>query len=311
MNAKQILGTIVAILVILLLMAGFWGYNLNNEKTKLLSEKEQLNTELNGLNLLKDELATEVDSLQSAYEELAEENESLQTSLEDEKARVRRRNATIKSVKASLVSARETSEAEMGNLRTQIEGLLASKTQLENSIASLQTENDSLRALTGVLTKDLGKAREDNLALANLNRAMEGELDRLTLANFKASAFRVEVQKRNKKKVTSKSRRAKRIQVSFDLTEVPEGYQGVRPVYLVIADEKATPIKLKEPIQAKVTVNGQETDLIAAEAKEVNVVENQRISFTHELDSKLKSGYYRISIYTDIGMLGATSLRLR
>ena len=311
MNAKQILGTIVAILVILLLMAGFWGYNLNNEKTKLLSEKEQLNTELNGLNLLKDELATEVDSLQSAYEELAEENESLQTSLEDEKSRVRRRNATIKSVKASLVSARETSEAEMGNLRSQIEGLLTSKTQLENSIASLQTENDSLRALTGVLTKDLGKAREDNLALANLNRAMEGELDRLTLANFKASAFRVEVQKRNKKKVTSKSRRAKRIQVSFDLTEVPEGYQSVRPVYLVIADEKATPIKLKEPIQAKVTVNGQETDLIAAEAKEVNVVENQRISFTHELDSKLKSGFYRISIYTDIGMLGATSLRLR
>jgi len=311
MNTKQILATIAAILAILLLLAGFWGYRLNNEKTELLSSNEKLNTEVNGLNLLKGELETEVDSLQTAFEILAEENESLQTSLEEEKQRVRRRNSTIKSVKARLGTVEANSAAEMGSLRNQIQGLLSSKSQLENSIASLRSENDSLRALTGVLTKDLGKAREDNLALANLNRAMEGELDRLTLANFKASAFRIEVQKRNKKKVTSKSRRAKRISVSFDLTNVPEGYHGVRPVYLVIADEKATPIKLKEPIQAKITVNGQQNDIIAAEAKEINVVKNQRISFLHELDNKLKSGYYRISVYTDIGLLGATSLKLR
>ncbi|MEM8907251.1 MAG: hypothetical protein AAGD05_05340, partial [Bacteroidota bacterium] len=290
---------------------GYWGYQLNTEKKQLIADKTQLSSEIGEMNVLKSELETEVDSLQTAYEMLAEENESLQTSLTEEKKRVRRRDATIKSVKASLNTAKSESDAQLGSLRTEIQSLLASKAQLENSILSLKTENDSLRALTGVLTQDLGKAREDNLALANLNRAMEGELDRLTLANFKASAFRVEVQKRNKKKVTSKSRRARRINVSFDLTEVPEGYQGVRPVYLVIADEKATPIKLKEPIQASVTVNGQVTDIIAAEAKEVNVVKNQRISFSHELDSKLKSGYYRISVYTDIGLLGATSLRLR
>lgn len=311
MKAKHILGIIAFILALLLLFTGYWGYQLQGEKTKLISDKEKLHTELTDITTLKESLATEVDSLQIAYEMLAEENETLQTSLEEEKKRVRRRNATIKSVKASLNTVNNESTAQLGSLRAEIQGLLNSKSQLENSILSLKSENDSLRSLTGVLTKDLGKAREDNLALANLNRAMEGELDRLTNANFKASAFRVEVQKRNKKKVTSKSRRAKRISVSFDLTEVPESFQGVRPVYLVISDEKATPIKLKEPIQAKISVNGQQMDISAAEAKEVNIVKNQRISFTHELDSKLKSGYYRVSVYTDIGMLGATSLKLR
>jgi len=310
MKTRNILAIIAAILFFLLLGIAFWGYGLKGEKETLISEKETLTTELLAIEGLKVQLETEVDSLQVAYNSLADENESLQESLVSEKARVRRRDQRIKSISSALKKEQTDNGGEINSLRNQIQGLLASKSSLENSIFSLRSENDSLRNLTVDLTKDLGVAREDNLALANLNRSMEGELGRLTLANFKASAFNVEFQKNNKK-VTSKSRRARRAKISFDLTSVPQEYQGVRPVYLVITDEKATPIQLKAPINAKVTVNGQQQDIQAAEAKEVNLQQSQRISFTHELDEKLSSGYYRISIYTDIGLLGATNFRLR
>ncbi|MEL6926433.1 MAG: hypothetical protein AAFO94_20485 [Bacteroidota bacterium] len=79
----------------------------------------------------------------------------------------------------------------------------------------------------------------------------------------------------------------------------------------MITDEKATPIKLTNPIQAEVSVNGQTMQLQAAEAKEVNIEANQRLSFSHDLSEKLGSGYYRVVAYTDIGLLGATSFRLR
>jgi len=310
MKTRNILGIIAAILFFLLLGIGFWGYGLKGEKEALLSEKESLTSELLDIEVLKVALETEVDSLQSAYNSLADENETLQESLVSEKARVRRRDQRIKSISSALAKEQTDNSGTINSLRNQIQGLMSSKSELENSIFSLRSENDSLRNLTVGLTKDLGKAREDNLALANLNRSMEGELGKLTLANFKASAFNVEFQKNNKK-VTSKSRRARRTKISFDLTNVPQEYQGVRPVYLVITDEKATPIQLKSPITAKVTVNGQALDIQAAEAKEVNLQESQRISFTHELDEKLSAGYYRISIYTDIGLLGATNFRLR
>ena len=58
-------------------------------------------------------------------------------------------------------------------------------------------------------------------------------------------------------------------------------------------------------------MNGQPTDIIAAESKEVNITADQRLTFTHELADKLSTGYYRVALYTDIGLLGANSFRLR
>jgi len=222
MKTRTIFGILALLLFFFLLGTAYWGYGLKTEKEQLISEKATLSSELGAIEVLKLDLEAEVDSLESAYFSLADENESLQKSLSSEKARVRRRDQRIKSISSALAKEEMDNGAEISDLRSQIQGLLASKSALESSIFSLRSENDSLRNATVGLTKDLGKARKDNLAMANLNRSMEGELDRLTLANFKASAFNVEFLKRNNKKVTSKSRRAKRVKVSFDLTSVPQ-----------------------------------------------------------------------------------------
>ncbi|MEM1322953.1 MAG: hypothetical protein AAGG75_21995 [Bacteroidota bacterium] len=310
MKAKQILGIVVGILALLLLLAGWWGYQQNSEKLGLMKENEGLTSELSDMQNLKMDLEREIDSLQVTYNALEVVNDSLQTSLTEAKETINRRDRSIRVLKTANKKTVKSNEAELGSLRDQIQSLLATKATLEASILNLQSENDSLRVRTGVLEQDLSTVREEKAALSSLNTSMEKELKRLTLANFQASAFRVEVEKR-KPKVTSKSRRAKRIKVSFDLTNVPEEYQGVRPVYLAITDEKSTPIKLKNPIKAMVKINGQATDIIAAEAKEVNVTPNQRLSFTHDLAQKLRKGYYRILVYTDVGLLGASSVQLR
>ncbi len=294
---------IAVILALLLLYAGWWGRSQSQQRAQLMAENATLSNELGSLNDLKNELQTEVDSLQVAYASLAEENESLQGSLAETQTQLARQRSATR-------AAKNNSLAEVNNLRAEIQALLEEKDNLESSIFALQTENDSLRTRTGVLERDLSVARDENTSLANLNQAIQQELKRLTLANFKATAFQVEVERRSAK-VTTKSGRARRIKVSFDLTNVPEEYQGVRPLYLTITDEKATPILINNPIRADITVNGQQINLQAVEAKEVNISANQRLSFNHELDEKLSSGYYRAAVYTDIGLLGASSFRLR
>ncbi len=306
MKAKDILIVVTIILSILLLAATWWGFSQRKTNQQLESHNQTLTNEISDLEELKVELQSEVDSLEIAYEYLSLENDSLSNSLTDAQLRVDRRDRSI----AKLKKANNASKAEISNLKSEIQSLLEQKKILENSIAGLQMENDSLRARTGVLEASLGTAKQENAALANLNQTMQGEMNRLTLANFKATAFQVELERRNSK-VTSKSRRAKKILVSFDLTNVPQKYQGVRPLYLVITDDKATPIKLENPIQATVSVNGQANEILAAEAKEVNIEDNQRLSFSHELSNKLAKGYYRVIVYTDIGLLGASSFRLR
>lgn len=293
----------IVILAIAALLIGWWGLSQKNQKVALSEQNEQLSGDLESLEELREELAAEVDSLQMAYREAAEENTALQGSLAQAEER-------ISMAESALRKARNQSASEVNNLRAEIQALLEAKSELEGSIMAVQAQNDSLRNLTGRLEADLSVARSDNEALNQLNNTINDELKRLTLANFKATAFQVDVERRSSK-ATARSGRARRIRVNFDLANVPEEYQGTRPLYLVITNESGTPITSENPLQAQSVVGGQRMDLIAQEAKEVNISESQRLSFTHELEDKLSRGLYRVSVYTDIGLLGAASFRLQ
>lgn len=219
MNSKQGLTIISAILFIALLGVGYWGYSTNKDKA---AKVDQLSQQLNELDELKVNLQLEVDSLQNAYANLANENELLQGSVESAQKSIAEKDALIKKI-------RTTSTTESKNLKTQIQQLVGVRSDLQSSINRLQEENDSLRIVTGQLSSDLALAKSENTALTNLNKTIQEEVKRLTLANFKASAFRVEVEKR-RPKATAKAGRARRILVSFDLTSVAPEYRGVRPV---------------------------------------------------------------------------------
>jgi DNA repair exonuclease SbcCD ATPase subunit len=303
MKGKQIFQIVAIVLAILLLLAAWWGMGLRNQKNELTQKNEQLAEELGDLSELKNNLEQEVDSLEIAYFSLAEENEGLKGSVADAQQTIKAKQAAIRKIKRQSAS-------EITSLRGEIEQLLSVKDELEFSIQNLQEENDSLRIVTGQLTEDLGQAKQENEALANLNQTIQEELKRLTLLNFKAGAFRVEVERR-KSKATAKSKQAKRILVSFDLTDVPPKYQGIRPLYMVITDDKGTPIKNSSPIEVQVNVNGQNMDIQAVKSKEINIEANQRLSFSYDLEEKLRTGFYRVAVYTDIGLLGASSFRLR
>ena len=294
------------ILGLLLLGIGIWAFTLKGKNATLVTEKTALSSEMTKLEDVKVQLRASVDSLESAYTNLSEENTSLQTDVEDAKQKAKNANRAASKWKRKLKEANDNS----ASLSAQIQALLAAKGDLESSIVSLQVQNDSLMSLTESLSSDLVQTREDKEALQRLNASINDELKRLTLANFQATAFNVSTLQKNGK-LNAKAWRVKKVKVSFDLTNVPEKYQGVRPVYMVITDEKATPIKMDKVIEATVKVNGQSIDIQAIEAKEINISDSQRLAFSHDLVMKLKRGYYRVAVYTDIGMLGGSSFRLR
>lgn len=294
---------IAAILALLALLAGWWGLGQKKERLALAEQNEVLNSSLNDLQVLKEDLAEEVDSLLMAYESLAEENTALEGSLAEVESRLSQKDAALRSSKNQNAS-------EVNNLRAEIQELLATKAQLEETIYAIKEENDSLRNVTGRLEADLTAVRADNEALNKMNNTIQDELKKLTLANFKATAFQVETERRSSK-ATAKSGRTRRIKVTFDLTNVPDEYQGTRPLYLVITNENGVPITSDNPLQTQSVVGGQRMDLIAQEAKEVNVGDSQRLSFSHDLSEKLDRGFYRASVFTDIGLLGAASFRLQ
>jgi len=303
------------IVIGLLLLLAIIGLGYCNHTDKLAhekvvaglnAEKATLQNEITDVQGLKSNLEAEIAELQSKFSDLAEENQSLKGSVSDAKAEVRRRNATINNLKEQMAGK----DGEMASLRSQLSSLLAVKTQLESEITSLKSENDALKQENQKLAADLATTREEKAELARLNATIQEEVANLTLENFKANGFTVEVEKRNTK-ATAKSRLAKSVKVSFDLVAVPEKYQGLRDLYLVITDESGIPIKKTNPIASTVSLNGQDTEILAVSKQSVDISESQRLNFNHLLEERLKKGFYRASVYTDIGLLGASSFRLR
>ncbi len=303
MNKNSGLTVGLIVLAVLLIGAIIWGVSQSGAKQKLETENKVMTEQIDELAQLRADLEMEVDSLVEEYEYLASENQELSGSLEDVQAK-------LVSTQRALRNAKNADASERNSLKAQIEELMAAKTELELNITAIQAENDSLRARTGVLEESLAMSEQEKEALTNLNRTIQEEVKRLTLANFKASGFAVQTMQKNGK-TNTKAGRVKTIDVTFDLANVPAEYQGVRPVYLSITDETGTPIASETPVMADIMVNGQAMDLVAVEAKEVNIGESQRLSFTHELSDKLDKGLYRATVYTDLGLLGASSFQLR
>lgn len=292
---------IIIILLISLVGTSYWAFFKKQENTIITNENVAYQSENKELISLRDSLVSQVESLSSSFAALTEENQSLQGSLNEAKVELA---SKIK----SLSLYKKNSAKEANNLRAEILQLLAVKAELEESISALQEENDNLKVENTSLTTNLNEANKDNAALANLNRTMQEEVKKLTLNNFKASAFQVEVENPNSK-LTVKSNKARRIIVNFDLTSVPDEYQGVRIIYMAITNDNGIPVPGSN-ISKNIVVNGQSMPLNAVSGKEVNITNNQRLSFSHNMEDKLKPGFYRVAVYTDIGMLGSANFRL-
>ncbi|MTB52725.1 hypothetical protein [Lewinella sp. W8] len=309
---KRTLTAIAIILGLLFLGSLFWGLSNNS---KLTEANAQMSEEVDQLSLLRDKLTREVDSLGTAYEAAAADNVELQGQLAEAQDQAKR---ALYDMRQAQKSRRNDNEVAY-QMRVQIEDLIQTRATLERSISELRAENDQLRKDNVTLRRDLSEAKTqaynfekkaDNLE--TMTKSMEAEIERMTLGAFKATAIQVDMFRGNKgTKVTSDASRVKRMNVSFDLVDVPSEFLGVRPIYLVLTDQSGTPVVSQNPVRAKVIVNGAEMDLIALEGRDVNVERTQRISFTHELDVKLAAGFYRAQIFTDLGLLGSANVQLR
>lgn len=303
---NQKTGLIVAVVLLAIALIGslIWGSSTSGKVDKLQADKMAVTASLEDMSTLRDELASEVDSMVMLYDELAQDNNSLQGQMAQSQEDLSR-------AQAALSKAKRSSAGEINDLRAQIEELQRVKQDLQLNMDSMLAQNDSLRLEIGVLEGDLALSTEQNTMLNESNVQKDSEIKALTYESFKATSFEIspEVKSGN---ATAKSGRARRITASFELEGVPADYQGSRPIYLVITDETGTPIPRTDYITTTVRpLDGQPQDIMAVEAREEELTESQRLTFTHELENKLDAGNYTLSAYTDVGFLGSSTFRLR
>lgn len=300
---SRVYGFVVTALLALAFVLGlfFWKQSRN-----YLAEKEKAEAERQELVVQKATFERALDSLANAYSSLRTENENLQGRVTSTAALVAEKENTIRQIKA-------TTARDVNALRQQVAQLERTKIELETIISALRIENDSLKAENERLSGENAELKGANTQLSeqvdDLAKQLAEQIRKTQSASFKATSFKVWTARKNEK-LTTKARRSREIDVSFDLADVPEPFQGAQKLYMVITDDKGKPVAHPNPTVATVYAPTGPVEIQAQQVKAVVLGETQRLSFHHKFDEKLKAGSYVVAIYCDKGLLGASSFRL-
>lgn len=304
---KSAVRTYALIVTLLLLLAGGLSWSFWNKANLLSTENMRQEDQIGVLLLEKTRLERHLDSLQITLNTVRNENETLKGKASASDAIIAEKDALIRKLKSQ--NSRKLQE-----LRIQVEGLQKTNTEYETILAVLRAENAQLKAENDQLKAENAGLRDSNNQLTakvdDLAQKLADQIRKTQSAQFKATAFRVEVERRNDK-LTARARKARALSISFDLAEVPEEYRGLQKLYLVISDEKGKPVASANPTKETVHAPTGDIPIIAQQTRAVNLVQTQRLSFTYKLEEKLRNGNYVAAVYCDRGLLGASSFRLQ
>lgn len=294
------------IITVLLALAAGLGFFFWQKSKNYLVENQKIEMERQDLEKQKAAVEASLDSLSTAYADLRTENENLQGKVTSTAAIVAQKEIVIRQIKAAGAK-------DLEGLRGQVASLQKTKIEYETIISTLQNENAQLKAenerLTGENTDLKGQKTELEGKVTDLGKQLEEQIRKTQSATFKATSFRVELERRNDK-LTSRARKAREIFVSFDLADVPEPFHGAQKLYLVVTDDKGNPIISSNPTKATVYAPTGPVEVISQMVKSVVLEKTQRESFNYKFDERLKSGNYVVAIYCDKGLLGASTFRL-
>ncbi len=287
------------------LTAGFFlvSWNKGRAAQEQVMSQEQF---ISSLEKEKSRLNAELDSLSASYTHTRAENDSLHGAVAKSERIVQEKLALIHQLRKQ--HTRNTQD-----LQHQVAQMQQAKTELETVLALLRAENEQLRAENTRLTGENEQLKGDKEQLTSqvddLTEKLADQIRQTQSAKFKATSFKVEVEKRGDKQ-TTRAKRVREIMVSFDLADVPVPYRGVQTLYLVISNDKGIPLSSINPIKVTIDAPGGTIPIIAQQSKNVNIVQTQRLVFHHKLDERLTKGQYLASIYCNSGLLGVSGFRL-
>ena len=208
-------------------------------------------------------------------------------------------------------------DARLRELRRSNAGRVQTIQALNQNLATLTIERDSLGNQMGAMQDKIGWLTDSGTVYRNRNEQLGREITQLNgtlLTMVPRSAltgdgFRVETVKGNQKE-TAKAKKVDALLVSFTVP-AELGLTGQQEVYLSLTDEQRNGMM---PAVRTATINrlGLNEEISVHAVQTANFSQTpQRISFTIDPASPIKPGVYRASVYTKNAYLGATEFRLR
>ncbi len=226
-------------------------------------------------------------------------------------------NTRIDEATRQMTQVESRSQARLRELRRGNAGRLLTIRDLNQNVATLTTQRDSLGNQMTAMTTKIGWLTDSNSVYQTRNEQLGQQVTQLngTLLTMvprtalTGDGFRVEAVKGNDK-ATAKAKKVDALTISLN---VPAELKlaGQQTVYLSLTDEASKAIL--PPLRTETVTLATTSEVVPVHAvQSVNFgLGQQRIAFRFEPASLLQPGVYRASVYTKDAYLGSVEFRFR
>src|SRR5690606_3192281 len=261
----------------------------SEQQTTILSEKIQMETELDRIEVELDRVTKENLNL---TESLKATQDNARTKIEELRAKLTQNELN----RTELQRARE----EIAELRGAVSRYTKDIKQLKNENAVLVSERDRLKESVTTATK---KASE----LENINSELEHKVEiatALKLSSININAVRE--RKSNNESVETKAKRTDKLKIEFSIADNPLAKKAIYDVYIRVIEPNGNLLITENHIFEVDGVEMQYTDKTGIEFS------NDGKLYTIEWKGaeNFKPGTYTIVLYTNKGTMGKGTIRL-
>ncbi len=269
----------------------------NSQKKGMIAIQEGDIAELNDE---RSELESELEEMLAEYQTMETDNEELRMELEMEKAKVeellekvKNSNWEIHKLKKEAASLREIMKGyivTIDSLNTLNQNLIAENQTVRTNLKNVQGKNEELQKVNSDLSDQVSKAQQ--------------------LKAFNISSYGVRVKSNNTGKATDKAKKAQKIRTCFNLAENKISDPGKKDLFIRILTPDGRILSEGSDDSYRFTFNGVKglysiKESITYQNKEMDVCMDWKV------DGELPIGEYVVEIYCEEADIGKTKFTLR
>lgn len=286
-NALKILSGVLAVALVALGIYTVKFYNEENKNRELLQQQKSV-------------IEEELNELIVRYDEAIGENEHLDTELMAAREKILRLRDSVQDMEANRIV--------LDRYRREVAGLKAEKEKLFRVVDSLSNQNQLLTTQIDSTNNMLLERTRISDSIQAQNLSLSTKVDRAS--QLKVSGLTGEgVIERNSGRLiqNDRTRRVDKIRTCFTITSNDLAEAGEKEIYVQVYNPG------NELVGDQITVEHEGGMMLYSAATKV-FYENDELDvciLANALDEKLIEGTYKVLVYTDANLIGATNFNLR
>ena len=264
------------------------------------------------------EIATVTDQksdIQKSFDASLSRLDSMSTLTTSLQGKLTERNKEIAKAKTeirSILNKKNATAAELSRAKNLIASLNDKITGMEQQVAQLTKDNETLTQDKVVLTQEKEKLNQDLTTTTATKDSLVQKVDVASTLNANNIAITpIDVRSNGKEKVTSKAKRVNKLVISFDVNN-RIAQPGTTDVFVVVTGPDGKPISVQSLNSGTFTTREEGDKPFTAKLPvDIETAKKKNVQFTFTPGENFQQGNYTIQIYQNGFLIGEGTRELK